>query len=332
MKRLLFLLILTAPAMLSLVGCSWGHNSNYRYEQPTVAVFKFENRAPFPHKWELGDGMSDMLVSRLMATGRFRVLEREDIGSVLSEIDLQKSSYVRKEGRVEERRLKGVKYLIKGTITDFDHVAQGGIGIGWRWTRVGGGGKIALVAMVITVIDVESSEVLMAETVRGYTYCGGLDTLGLYQGVAFGGQMFFKMPLGHATNKAMKKATNRIVGTIGQAIWQPTILTVEPGRIIVNGGADRRVQPGTMYYVLRPSEPVYDSRTGDILGQPPGREVGVLMITDVFPKYAYAQLCEGSAGKEGYAMRALNTTERAALLDRMAQIAYPSLPDPAQLK
>ena len=322
MKRSLFLLVLCLSAVSLFSGCSL-FDSSYRYVQPTVAVFKFENKAPLPMKWQLGEGMADMLISRLMDTKRFTVLERQDIDTVLSELNLQKSGYTRQEGRVAPKRLKNVKYLVKGVITDFAHVAGGGIGIGYRWLRIGGGGKIALVSMVVTVIEVESGQVLMSETVRGYTYCGSLDTKGIYQNVAFGGQVFFNLPLGHATSKAMKKAVKRIVAAVGEQRWRPVVLTVGAGRIVVNGGDDRHLKTGDLYYVLRPTDPVYDSQTGDLLGQAPGREIGVLQITDVFPKFAYARLMEGAAGKEGYSLRLLTSPERTALLDRAQRMAQP---------
>lgn len=333
MKRSLSLpLLLCLSAALFAGGCSWmpWYDGSYRYVHPRVAVFKFENKAPFPQKWELGEGMSDMLVARLMKTNRFTVLEREDINTVLSEINLQQSEYTRPQGRVRKQNLKNVQYLIKGVITDFAHVAQGGIGIGYRWLRIGGGGKIALVSMVVTVIDVESGEVILSETCRGFTYCGSLDTEGIYKGVAFGGQMFFKMPLGHATNKAMKKAVKRIVEAIGEENWRPMILAVEQGRIVLNGGENRKVERGDIYYVMRPGKDVVDSETGNFLGRSPGREIGAIEITDVFPQFSYARLREGAAGREGYRVRPLSSEERNALIERAERMRATANPAPAQ--
>ncbi|MCK4926622.1 hypothetical protein KAS10_04580, partial [Candidatus Aerophobetes bacterium] len=61
-----------------------------------IAVAGFENKVEpwWSWHWDLGEGMSDMLVSALVDTGRFTVLEREALQDILAEQNLAE------EGRV----------------------------------------------------------------------------------------------------------------------------------------------------------------------------------------------------------------------------------------
>ncbi len=60
---------------------------------------EFENRANFPLGWNISDGMRDVLVDRLVATGRFSVIERPEINAVMAELRLQNSGATRKQRR-----------------------------------------------------------------------------------------------------------------------------------------------------------------------------------------------------------------------------------------
>ena len=93
------------------------------FVKPSIAVMTFENRAGGARGLNVGDGMKDVLVDRLMATRRFRVIERPEISRVLQELQLQNSGITRAQRRAAMGRIKNVQYLIKGTITDFGHVS-----------------------------------------------------------------------------------------------------------------------------------------------------------------------------------------------------------------
>ena len=74
-------------------GCGRSAGSDPNCVKPTVAVLKFDNRAPFPMGWKIGGGMSEVLVDRLLKTGRYHVVERADIAGVMREIQFQPVSY-----------------------------------------------------------------------------------------------------------------------------------------------------------------------------------------------------------------------------------------------
>jgi len=111
--RLKSLLMLAASAALcALGGCLATQRGGgvYALERPStvkpvVAIASFNNKAGFSGQWNLGDGMADMLMTRLLDTGEVTVLERQEIGSVIDEIVLQGQKLFRREGAVQVGRL-----------------------------------------------------------------------------------------------------------------------------------------------------------------------------------------------------------------------------------
>ena len=300
----LWLVLLTVHVCL-FSGCASipFFDRSYRYVQPTIAVLKFENNAPIPYKWNLGDGMCDLLVNRLAETKRFSVLEREDLLSVLQEIELQHSGITRPQERVARQRIKNANYLVKGVIRDFSHVATARGGIGYKWYKIGGKGSVAVVSMIVTVIEVESGEVILSKDVTERIYSGKIDFAGVYENVAFGGEIFYTTPLGKSTKRAMEKAVKYIVKSIGKTRWHPVVSGLSNDLVVVNGGRDRRVRIGTQYSVIEAGDEVFDPLTGNSLGRAPGKRIGVLEIVTIFDKFAYARLLEGSPGEVGYRLR-----------------------------
>ena len=266
------------------------------YIKPTIAVMKFENRAPFQLGWNLGAGTSDILVDRLVATGRYHVVERPELNSVLHELAFQNSGATRDEDRAVRGRLKNVNYLIKGTVTDFGHVSAGGgsfSGFGWD---VFGRGNRAVVSMTLYVVDVESGEIICSQSVEQSVRAGDVAVKATYSGVAFGGSVFYRTPLGRATAKVIDKAVDRITRAIAARPWAPRIAAVQgDGLVIINGGWNHGVRTGWEYEVLEAGEPVHDPDTGDVIANQAGECLGRVRVTAVHDRHCLASVVAGKA-------------------------------------
>jgi curli biogenesis system outer membrane secretion channel CsgG len=309
---------IAAPWFLALLvfvcGCeTLVPDRGYRYIHPTVAVFRFDNKAGSPMKWDLGTGMADVMVTGLMDTERFTVVEREDLNAILKELDLQNKGMTRSEGRVPLKRLINVQYLIKGTVTDFSHISRGSIGVGTKSTGFRGRAATALVSMVITVIDVESGEILLSTTKSSRVRARGIDLKAAYEGISFGGQAFYRTPLGKATRSAIDDAIEEVVDTIGRQPWRPSIIDIDDDKVVLNGGNDRRVKPGHFYQIMKPGERIFDTETGDYLGTTPGEGIGIVEVTEVYGKFSYAVCRQGETGEVGFRLQRLSSKEKKAL-------------------
>ncbi len=287
---------LGALMLLALAGCGssperLAADSKY-YVKPTVAVLDFEsNASPIARgvKWDLGNGLADVLTDELLATERFRVVERPGINAVLAELRFQQSGATRSAGRQQAGQLKNVEYLIKGKVTDFGHVSSNSFWAKLDMLNVFGARHKAVMRMVFYVIEVESGEIVASRTVTGKVRASETSADLEYKNVGFGGSVFYKTPLGKATAKATRKAVGEICDAVAEQPWQPRVALVDDERVIINGGKDRGLEVGRYYRVYFPGNAIVDPETGDVLDHLPGRQLGQLEVVEVRDRYSVAR-------------------------------------------
>lgn len=267
---------------------------------PTIAVSSFENRSGFAGQWQLGSGMSDLLVSELVGSRCFVVVEREHLAGVVNEIDRQKDKRFRDEGRVDEGRLKNVRYLIRGVINDFSQESSISLWVALRHLFLNWRGHKARVALTLTIVDVESGEIIDSVQCAGTARASEAYGKAAYKDISFGGDAFFRTPLGQATAEAIRYGVNGIIGKMPRVFWEPMIAAVVGDKeIVVNGGIDRKIKEGAVYNVRGAGQAVTDPVTGDILSVIPGRVVAIIRITRVEDKIAHAEAIDGSGLERG---------------------------------
>jgi len=272
----------------------------YKYEKPRVAILDFENKASLSNQWKLSEGMRDILVDSLVKTDRYTVLTRNDLGAVLTELDIQRQPHFRQQGKLQQGKLKNLQYLIKGAVTDFAHVKGGALRALGSNFGLGISSEVAVVSVTLYVIDVESGEIITSKTLEGTASAGSVDFKTTYQDVAIGGKSFFRTPLGKATQKVMDQCLEQIAQVIATQKWHPSVVKVDGSRLIISGGEDRHITVGSQWSAFEKGEVLIDPKTGDVLGQEPGTCSGSIRVTDVHDKYATAEIMEGvfSVGQE----------------------------------
>ena len=239
--------------------------------------------------------MADLLVARLLETDRVIVLERQHLGDVVGEITRQGRDLFRREGRVERGRLKNARYLIRGSVTDFGVIGGAGAGVGMSRFRLFGRGSHARVAISLKVSDVETGEILCAVKAEGLASEGEVGAEARYKGMAFGGDAFFRTPLGRATERAIASAVDRILRGLPRLYWQPRVVNVEPDGVVINGGRNYRVRVGDVFVVRDAPRVLTDPETGNPLETVAGPRIGWLRVTAVREQSARAALLEGRA-------------------------------------
>jgi curli biogenesis system outer membrane secretion channel CsgG len=251
--------------------------------------------------------MQEILVDRLLATGRYHVVERQELRAIMQELQFQQGGATRPQGKAATGRIRNCRYLIKGAVTDFGHVsANTGALSAWNWDFLGGSNR-AVMGIVLYVVDVESGEIIASENIEESVSAKDLSVKAAYEGISFGGSVFYQTPLGRATKKVVERAIKRITTAIASQPWEPQIALVqEDGSVIINGGRDRGVKSGAEFEVLESGKPILDPATGDAIGQSAGRSLGRLVVHEVKERYATATVVVGRAAdlKPGHACRA----------------------------
>lgn len=173
--------------------------------KPSIGVAEFKNESGAGW-WRGGVGweLAGMLSNELTTTGKFRVVERSKLESVLEEQNLGASGRVRAGTGARIGQLTGAQYLIMGTVTAYEEdVASTGGGISFKGISLGGKKENAYLAVDIRVVNTDTGEVDFARTIEGNAKGGGV-SVGVYRG-GFGGSLAQenKTPAGKAIRAAV---------------------------------------------------------------------------------------------------------------------------------
>jgi curli biogenesis system outer membrane secretion channel CsgG len=165
-------------------------------------------------------GLRDMLITALIQSGRYKVLEREHLSAIQEEIALTEEGYAEKQSGVKRGGIKGADLLVVAAVTGWEP-GTSGVGGGAGLGTLGAIGAIASafkkssMAMDIRIIDTATSEVLAATRVEGEAKDIQLGSLvaGFTGNVALAGVLgaFAKTPMEKAIRACINEAVKFIV-------------------------------------------------------------------------------------------------------------------------
>jgi curli biogenesis system outer membrane secretion channel CsgG len=160
----------------------------YSGEKIKIAVMDFETKVPetgYYYHWSgyggVGRGASDMLITELVKTKKYRVFERDKIASVMKEQHLQMTGAVDPSTVVQIGKLIGVKYVLTGAVTEYG-IAKSGVEAG-RYVDVG---KVRYGTSVdVRAVNVETGEIVFADSGSGTLQSTSVKVLGFGGGEDF---------------------------------------------------------------------------------------------------------------------------------------------------
>jgi curli biogenesis system outer membrane secretion channel CsgG len=167
MKRL-SLFVLSALALCAVATPLTSHAAE-KSTKPRIAVLEFKNKAD--NQWWYHGGAEaaqDVFVTELVKSGKFRVVEREQLEALMREKNLTLSGDVDPSSAVRIGKLLGVNYLLTGAVTEYgatDKSAHGS-GIG-RLPGFSAGKRSFVAAMNARLIDTSTGEIAWADEARG---------------------------------------------------------------------------------------------------------------------------------------------------------------------
>mgnify|MGYP001547767951 CR=1 FL=1 len=318
------------------INIVWG---NYKGNKVRVAVLKVENESKKSSYSVIGhngiinveniekgvavDGIEAILTDSMLHTGRFRMVERQEVDETIKEQDFGASGRVSKPSAAKIGKILGAEYLIKAVITEYDPNFKGStLDIGGIIGLLAGGSKKAskvssagfkrktnngLVAMNFRIIDATTSEVLYSKQVKsicsasGYSIGGGLAGNrgalgGLYSSYA-------KTPIGQALIGAINKGIFEIVKQVGTARVQGEVIKVAGNKVYVNLGSGT-VKKGDSMTLVALGEDLIDPKTGLSLGAEE-EEIGRIRVTKVRDKFSIAKAIDADLSEAGNGDRVL---------------------------
>lgn len=261
----------------------------------TIAVANFANKAGVYSQVNIGDGMADMLADALMKSGKFIVLERQALGSVLAEQNLAASGRATAGTVAATGDIKRAQIVVEGAVTEYeDNASGGGQSVGYMGINVGMKRAKAHLAIILRLIDTTTSQVLLSQRVEGKASRGGLGVSVAGYGVSGGQSGYSSTPIGKAMQQIVDEAVVLVSNTLDPLPWTGKVVKVDGETIFINAGAEAGLKANDVFTVSRMGEILKDPDTGMDLG---GEEatIGRVQITDVQGKFSKGKSIEGNS-------------------------------------
>lgn len=312
-RRLALSLFAGAPALLAQ------SKRSLAVEDFDFATVRDAGAAIFGTQVDLGKGMSALMVKRIAQGGKFTVVERNKVGTVLKEQDFGASGRVKKGTQARIGQIRGADFTIMGDVVVFgrdDRRRSGAVGVAVPGAGGVGGlknneGK-AVVVLNFRMVDNESSEIVMTGEARGESkrtsrggfagvYAGGV---GVGGGVDFTAANFAETIIGEAVMDACDKLAAQVnsqSGTISSTRnieIEGKVAAVEGSSVYINVGSSSGVQVGDSFEISRVVKEVKDPVTKEVLDVVTA-PVGTLKITTVRDKIAIGSFNGAQPPKEG---------------------------------
>ncbi|WP_028008068.1 CsgG/HfaB family protein [Solimonas flava] len=182
----------------------------YQGTRSPIAVGKFDNRSNYLRGIfsdgvdQLGGQAKTILITHLQQTGRFTVLDRDNMREIGQEAKISGAT----------QKLKGADYVITGDVTEFGRKEVGD----QQLFGILGHGKqqIAYAKVALNVVDVSTSEVIYSSQGSGEYSLSNREVIG------FGGTASYDSTLnGKVLDLAIREAVNHLVDGLQSGAWRP---------------------------------------------------------------------------------------------------------------
>jgi curli biogenesis system outer membrane secretion channel CsgG len=181
----------------------------YSGPRARIAIADFDVKAARA-TFEIGSGLREMLITALVNSNRFSVVERQVLDAIMKEQELSVSGAAQQGSGPQRGQIKTADLIVTAAVTEFEPQASGGGG------GIGGGGGVGSgvlggligasmnkshMALDIRIIDASTSEVLASTRVQGEAR----DVAGGFM-MGFMGSWGLGAGLGAYANTPMEKA------------------------------------------------------------------------------------------------------------------------------
>jgi curli biogenesis system outer membrane secretion channel CsgG len=253
-----------------------------------IAVINFEDRARYGHN--IGQGIADMLVTSLVESNQFMVIERSELDAIMKEQGLGMTGMVTPQSAAQVGKLLGIELIVTGSVSEFGEKKDkvgGGLG-SLSGFKLGVSSKTARVAVDVRLVNVNTGEIITAKSATGEDKTTGLDNVGIADIDFHNSTTWDNTQLGKASRIAVNECVKVIADGMKSVPWQGKVIKASGTTIFMKPGSKGGVQPGMVFSVYRPGEELIDPDTGLSLGSEESK-IGQIQYT--------GDVADGRAGK-----------------------------------
>lgn len=267
-----------------------------------LAVSRFEDRSGSGYN-HVGDGVADMLATALVKSGKFTVVERQELDRVLQEQKLGQAGIVTEQTAAKVGRVLGVELLVMGSVSEFgtsERTISGGVPV------FGGGIKQTTARAVVDIrlVNTTTGEIIAAEKEEGSESTTGLAVR--YEQIDFSNTSAWdNTDIGKAAREAVDGCVELIAENMQKIPWSGRILKVNAdGTVLMKPGSEGSVTAGLEFDVFREGEEIIDPETGTSLGREESKVGKIKVVEDMLKgKACKAKVLDGTGFKVGDTVR-----------------------------
>lgn len=260
----------------------------------TVSISRFENRAGWHGRFDVGDAWGTVLTDILNRTGRFIVLGETDMRyEAIREQDLAR------DGRVVQGantppvgQMTPAQILIKGALTHVQEGASGGGGgIAIGGFAIGGSKSTAEVNVTMYMVDAATGQVIASTSVVGKSNSSSTVIGFSDRHTAVGGGTYKNDNMGKAIADAVSQGVQWMTQQLPGITWSGNVVMVRDGKVYINRGSREGVK-SDQEFAVGTAETLRDPNTGEVLDVS-FISIARLQVISVKEKVAVCELVEG---------------------------------------
>lgn len=196
----------------------------------------------------------DILSSKLASSGKFVLLEREDLDVLVAETG-------------ESMNKIGADYIILGSITEYGRKIEGEQKV-FSQTKT----QIVEAGVSIRLVEASTGLIIYSDEAKGFAETSSKTTLGV------GGTASFDATLSDkAISAALGQLVENIINKCMDKPWKSYILSIEDGVYIISGGISQGLSVGDVFTVYKKGKVVKNPQTG-INIELPGTKCGMVTV------------------------------------------------------
>ena len=275
----------------------------------SVAVLNFDYAtvqsgvaAIFGTNQDVGKGIADLLVEKLVKSGQYRVIERKAIDKIMAEQNFSNSDRADSTTAAKIGKLIGADAIIMGSITQFGRDDKktnvGGSVFGGQLSKYGLGGvgaskAKAVVGLSARLVSVNTGEILAVANGTGESSRSGTSLIGAGGGAGSAAAGLIDMTSSNFANTVLGEAVNNAADKLATELGAnasrlPTttvsinglVADVSGNSLVLNIGSRSGVKVGDKLTVARVGREIRDPATGKIIRRVEER-LGEVTISEV---------------------------------------------------
>ena len=229
-----------------------------------VAIGRFSNETQYAkgvfydkENDPMGKQALDILSSKLAASGKFMLLERNDLAQLLEECQ---------KGDATASTI-GADYMIIGSVTEF-----GRKNIGKQGAFTSAVTQVVEAAVAIRLVEVSTGLIIYSDEAKGSAEQTAKQTMGIGSKASYDATLSDK-----AISEAIGQLVENIINKCTDKPWRTYFLNYDADAILIAGGSSQGVAAGDQFFIKTKGKKVKNPQTGVTI-ELPGKQIGTVKV------------------------------------------------------